>query len=63
MTSQNEENNHLLTGKSALYVAGWNAATKRKWKQPQQEPEGNNPFYTEYHSGWKAQIADEAERT
>jgi hypothetical protein len=59
MTSQNEENH--LKSKSALYIAGWNAAEKRKWKEPQKEPEGNNPFYTEYRSGWEDQIASESD--
>ena len=43
-----------LNTKSEFYKAGWNAAEKGMSRK---EPDGDNPFYAEYESGYEDQIA------
>ena len=45
-----------LNTKSEFYKAGWKAAERNK--HPRKEPEGNNPFYEEYESGYGDQVAN-----
>jgi hypothetical protein len=39
-----------LSTKSEFYKAGWKAADKGMYRK---EPEGDNPFYAEYESGYE----------
>ena len=50
-----------LSTKSEFYKAGWKAAEKDK--HPRKEPDGDNPFYAEYESGYGDQIANSEKKT
>jgi len=49
MKIQNSDITLYLSTKSEFYKAGWKAAEKGVVRK---EPEGDNPFYAEYKSGY-----------
>lgn len=52
ITRQNLQ--EYLGTKSEFYVAGWKAAEADK--NPKKVPDGDNPFFAEYESGWSDQV-------
>jgi len=45
-----------LNTKSEFYKAGWKAAEAKK--HPKKVPDGDNPFYAEYESGYEDCISN-----
>ena len=54
MIITNENLTQYLSTKSEFYVAGWKAAEGNK--DPKRVPDGDNPFFAEYESGWSDQV-------
>ena len=54
MIITNENLAEYLSTKSDFYRAGWKASEGNK--DPKKVPDGDNPFYAEYESGWTDQI-------
>ena len=44
-----------MNSKSEFYRAGWRAAEKGVYRK---EPDGDNPFYAEFESGYEDQVAN-----
>lgn len=59
MIITNENLTQYLNTKSKFYVAGWKASEENK--NPKKVPDGDNPFFAEYESGWSDQVRFEEE--
>ena len=55
MKIQNSDITLYLNTKSEFYKAGWTAAEKGVVRKV---PDGDNPFYAEYESGYEDQVAN-----
>ena len=56
MKIKNSDITLYLSSKSEFYKSGWRAAERNKYLR--KEPDGDNPFYAEYESGYEDCISN-----